>query len=98
MSQLTQQIEALTQIRKLIERHFPDCMFYHVEQELRGYIELKSYESVVFDDKNERYRLETLALCRVCETPSALAEIPTRTGSFFLCGTCRRDIAVKETP
>ena len=100
MSKVTQQIAALTEIRKLVEKHFLDHDFYYIESGLRDSIDLEAYQEIVYNEDRKAYELEDPPACKVCNHHTdvrLLVEIPTATGRFYLCHEHFEDISKAKT-
>ena len=100
MSTVAHQLEALTKIRVLIEKHFPDTdPYWIVDDRLAKEIQVEHNQEIDYSEEEKRYVLTSYPECKVCRsTASSLKEIPTQSGHFFLCHSCFKTIIQEATP
>ena len=97
MPTVSQQLAALTVIRKLVMKHFPDSM--HYVENLQEEIAIDhTKEKMHFDPAREVYTLETVPVCKICgSTARTLTKIPLISGEIHICRDCRDEIAKSKT-
>lgn len=90
------QIAALSKIMNLIDQSFPLAYSNGIYSTLESWIALDRNESLEYDQTRKIYYIETQPVCKVCNetrNTTGLTEIQTVGGKFWICETCRSEIA-----